>query len=149
MAIRTTLTGAAVAVLATAGPLTGVAHAQGDLDCADFRFQEDAQAEFDRDRTDPNRLDEDQGRDDGIACEVLPRRDTAAVSVATRPPTTALPTTALPTLGVQGGSGGSVGPAGFERAIGVALALGGAGLAGAYVVRRRRATQPQSRLKDR
>jgi hypothetical protein len=75
---------------------------------------------------------------------VLPRRDTAAVSVATP-----LPTTALPTLGVQGGSGGSVGPAGFERAIGVALALGGAGLAGAYVVRRRRAAQPQSRLKGR
>ncbi|MFJ9153685.1 hypothetical protein ACIRP7_37910 [Streptomyces sp. NPDC102270] len=139
MGIRITLTGAALAVLATAGPLTGVAHAQGDLDCADFRFQEDAQAVLDLDRTDPNRLDEDQGRDDGIACEVLPHRGTAAVSAATP----------LPTLGVQGGSGGSVGPAGFERAIGVALALGGAGLAGAYVVRRRRATQPQARLKDR
>ncbi|WP_266390801.1 hypothetical protein [Streptomyces canus] len=144
MGIRIALTGAAVAVLATAGPLTGVAHAEGDRDCADFRFQEDAQAVFDLDPTDPNRLDEDRGRDDGIACEVLPRRDTAAVSVATP-----LPTTALPTLGVQGGSGGSVGPAGFERAIGVALALGGAGLAGAYVVRRRRAAQPQSRLKGR
>ncbi|MEV3907019.1 hypothetical protein [Streptomyces canus] len=144
MGIRTTLTGAAVAVLAAAGPLTGVAHAQGDLDCADFRFQEDAQAVFDLDPTDPNRLDEDRGRDDGIACEVLPRRDTEAVSVATP-----LPTTALPTLGVQGGSGGSVGPAGFERAIGVALALGGVGLAGAYVVRRRRAAQPQSRLRGR
>ncbi|MFF7544357.1 hypothetical protein ACFZCU_12160 [Streptomyces canus] len=144
MGIRIALTGAAVAVLATAGPLTGVAHAEGDRDCADFRFQEDAQAVFDLDPTDPNRLDEDRGRDDGIACEVLPRRDSAAVSVATP-----LPTTALPTLGVQGGSGGSVGPAGFERAIGVALALGGAGLAGAYVVRRRRAAQLQSRLKGR
>ncbi|KQW06033.1 hypothetical protein [Streptomyces sp. Root369] len=144
MGIRIALTGAAVAVLATAGPLTGVAHAEGDRDCADFVYQEDAQAVFDLDPTDPNRLDEDRGRDDGIACEVLPRRDTAAVNVATP-----LPTTALPTLGVQGGSGGSVGPAGFERAIGVALALGGAGLAGAYVVRRRRAAQPQSRLKGR
>src|SRR3954447_9645032 len=103
MGIRITLTGAAVAVLATAGPLTGVAHAKGDRDCADFRFQEDAQAVFDLDPSDPNRLDEDRGRDDGIACEVLPRRDTAAVSVASP-----LPTTALPTLGVQGGSGGSV-----------------------------------------
>ncbi|MER7562511.1 hypothetical protein ABTZ93_06015 [Streptomyces sp. NPDC097941] len=139
MGIRITLTGAALAVLATAGPLTGVAHAQGDLDCADFRFQEDAQEQFDLDRSDPNRLDEDQGRDDGIACEVLPHRGDTDVSVAT----------ALPTLGVQGGSGGSVGPAGFERAIGVALAVGGVGLAGAYVVRRRRATQPQARLKDR
>ncbi|MEU1481189.1 hypothetical protein ACFYZ8_44050 [Streptomyces sp. NPDC001668] len=151
MAIRITLTGAALAVLATAGPLTGVAHAQGDLDCADFVYQEDAQALFDLDRTDPNRLDEDQGPDDGIACEVLPHRGTAAVSAATplaTPLTTPL-TTPLPTLGVQGGSGGSVGPAGFERAIGVALALGGVGLAGAYVVRRRRGTQPQARLKGR
>ena len=138
MSIRITLTGAALAVLATAGPLTGVAHAQGDLDCADFRFQEDAQAQFDLDRTDPNRLDEDQGPDDGIACEVLPHRGTA-VSVATP----------LPTLGVQGGSGGSVGPAGFERAIGVALALGGVGLAGTYVVRRRRGTHSPARLKGR
>ncbi|MFF7647896.1 hypothetical protein [Streptomyces canus] len=151
MAIRITLTGAALAVLATAGPLTGVAHAQGDLDCADFAFQEDAQAQFDLDRTDPDLLDEDQGPDDGIACEALPRRGTAAVSVATP---TATPlftplTTPLPTLGVQGGSGGSVGPAGFERAIGVALAVGGVGLAGAYVVRRRRAAHPHPRLKDR
>ncbi|KUM85792.1 MULTISPECIES: hypothetical protein [Streptomyces] len=154
MAIRTTLTGAALAVLATAGPLTGIAHAQGDLDCADFAYQEDAQAQFDRDRSDPNRLDEDQGPDDGIACEVLPRRDTAVVSAAT-PLSTPLSTPAtpltspLPTLGVQGGSGGSVGPAGFERAIGVALAVGGVGLAGAYVVRRRRATHPPARLRDR
>ncbi|MET7730849.1 hypothetical protein ABZT02_05735 [Streptomyces sp. NPDC005402] len=147
MAIRIALTAAALSVLATAGPLTGIAHAQDDLDCADFAFQEDAQAEFDLDRSDPNRLDEDRGRDDGIACEVLPRRDTAAVSVAT-PLITPL-VTPLPTLGVQGGSGGSVGPAGFERAIGVALALGGVGLAGAYVVRRRRSTRPHARLKDR
>ncbi|MEU0948992.1 hypothetical protein ABZ379_40915 [Streptomyces canus] len=155
MAIRITLTGAALAVLATAGPLTGVAHAQGDLDCADFAFQEDAQAEFDLDRTDPDRLDEDQGPDDGIACEALPRRDTAEVSVAmpvTTPPTTAPVTplvTPVPTLGVQGGSGGSVGPAGFERAIGVALAVGGVGLAGAYMVRRRRAANPHPHVKDR
>jgi hypothetical protein len=142
MAIRITLTGAALAVLATAGPLTGVAHA-GDLNCADFVYQEDAQAQFDLDRSDPDRLDEDQGPDDGIACEVLPRRGTAAVSAATPL------ATPVPTLGVQGGSGGSVGPAGFERAIGVALALGGVGLAGAYVVRRRRGTHPHSRLRGR
>jgi len=127
MRIRTTLTGAAMVILAT-GPLTGVAHARADLDCADFVYQEDAQAVYDVDTSDPNRLDEDQGPDDGIACEVLPRRSTAAVSVAT----------AVPTLGVQGGVGGSTGPAGFERAVGVALALGGVGLAGVYVRRRLR-----------
>lgn len=106
MAIRISLTGAALAVLATAGPLTGVAHAQGDLDCADFRFQEDAQAVFDLDRSDPNRLDEDQGRDDGIACEVLPHRGTAAVSVPTP----------VPTLGVREASAAVRGrPAGNGR----------------------------------
>ena len=88
-------TGTAVVVLITAGPLTGIAHARADRDCADFVYQEDAQAVFDLDRTDPDRLDEDQGPDDGIACEVLPRRSSTVVSVAT----------AVPTLGVQGGTG--------------------------------------------
>jgi hypothetical protein len=83
---------------------------------------------YDLDRSDPNRLDEDQGPDDGIACEVLPRRGTAGLTAATP----------LPTLGVQGGVGGSVGPAEFEQAVGVALALGALGLAMGYAVRRRR-----------
>jgi hypothetical protein len=40
----------------------------GDLDCADFSTQEEAQAEFDSDPSDPHNLDAD---DDGIACEEL------------------------------------------------------------------------------
>ncbi|MFB8771348.1 hypothetical protein [Streptomyces broussonetiae] len=77
---------AAVTVLATAGPAIGSAHAQaGDLDCRDFAFQEDAQAELARDPSDPHRLDEDQGPDDGVACEALPLRATARTTV---PPTT-------------------------------------------------------------
>jgi hypothetical protein len=40
----------------------------GDLDCADFTTQDEAQAVFDRDPSDPNRLDDDG---DGIACETL------------------------------------------------------------------------------
>jgi hypothetical protein len=45
----------------------------GDLDCADFASQADAQAEFERDRSDPHGLDPDG---DGIACEsVVPSRD--------------------------------------------------------------------------
>ncbi|KKD02340.1 hypothetical protein TN53_41085, partial [Streptomyces sp. WM6386] len=75
MDIRTPCVLAATVLLA-AGPLDGLAHAQTDLDCSDFVYQEDAQAEFDRDLNDPYRLDEDQGPDDGIACEVLPRRST-------------------------------------------------------------------------
>ena len=37
-----------------------------DLDCADFRSQAEAQREYERDRSDPHRLDAD---DDGEACE--------------------------------------------------------------------------------
>ncbi|SEE23253.1 excalibur calcium-binding protein [Streptomyces sp. TLI_105] len=72
MSSRSTVSGIALAI-ASVAPLAGVAHAR-DLDCKDFHFQEDAQAVFDRDTSDPNRLDEDQGPDDGIACEALPRR---------------------------------------------------------------------------
>ncbi|MFC7976824.1 excalibur calcium-binding protein [Streptomyces cinereoruber] len=77
MSSRSVVVGIALAVVSVA-PLSGVAHAQ-DLNCQDFRFQEDAQAVFDLDRTDPHGLDEDQGPDDGIACEELPRRGTGAV----------------------------------------------------------------------
>jgi hypothetical protein len=38
----------------------------GELDCADFATQEEAQAELEQDPSDPNRLDADN---DGIACE--------------------------------------------------------------------------------
>jgi hypothetical protein len=47
------------------------ARAQGDLDCSDFDTQEEAQAELDKDSSDPNNLDADN---DGIACENLPHR---------------------------------------------------------------------------
>ncbi|MFC8899558.1 excalibur calcium-binding protein [Streptomyces cinereoruber] len=77
MSSRSVVVGIALAVVSVA-PLSGVAHAQ-DLNCQDFRFQEDAQAVFDLDRTDPHGLDEDRGPDDGIACEELPRRGTGAV----------------------------------------------------------------------
>ncbi len=68
--MRRTLSSALLAgglVVALAGPAT----AQGrDLDCADFETQAAAQAEFDRDPSDPNGLD---GNDnDGKACEGLP-----------------------------------------------------------------------------
>jgi hypothetical protein len=43
--------------------------AQQDLDCRDFATQEEAQAVYDADPSDPNGLDRDN---DGIACETLP-----------------------------------------------------------------------------
>ncbi|OSZ59667.1 hypothetical protein OQI_14880 [Streptomyces pharetrae CZA14] len=69
---RTGAAGALFAIIATV-PSAGPAHAQ-DLDCTHFSHQEDAQAVFDADRSDPHRLDEAQGPDDGVACEVLPVR---------------------------------------------------------------------------
>lgn len=52
-----------------------------DLDCSDFAFQEDAQAELDADPTDPNGLDGND--DDGLACESLPSRGTTPPSSST------------------------------------------------------------------
>lgn len=152
--------------LAAVLPQASAAHAQ-DLDCRDFTHQEDAQALFDSDPSDPHRLDEDQGPDDGIACEALPRRaDGTASSTSSPRPTTAAPSvsptgsttpTAVPTLtppvvatstspaavasrGVRGGLGGSSdsGPSGLEAGIGAAF-VAGALAVGGYLLRRRRA----------
>jgi hypothetical protein len=50
-----------------------VASAQ-DLNCSDFATQQEAQAELDRNPSDPNNLDSDN---DGVACESLPGGGTA------------------------------------------------------------------------
>ncbi|MDQ1021184.1 excalibur calcium-binding protein [Streptomyces afghaniensis] len=130
-------------------PLADPAHARQDLDCRDFSFQEDAQAVFDADPSDPNRLDEDQGPDDGIACEALARRGvispttspspSASPSVSPSVPVTATPTGA-PARGVRGGLGGAVasGPSDWEVAVGLTFAAGAAVAAGYAVKRRRR-----------
>ena len=60
----------AIPALAGGPPASGQA---ADLNCDDFEFQEEAQAVYDADPTDPNRLDADN---DGIACEELPSRGT-------------------------------------------------------------------------
>jgi hypothetical protein len=134
MRIRAGLT-TAVTVILTAGPVAGLAHAQSDLDCSDFAFQEDAQAELRRDPSDPNRLDEDRGPDDGIACEFLPRRNAVSSTVS-----------AVPTRGVQGGAGGSTDPADFARPLGMGLTLGALGVTASYLVRRhRRSVGPHRR----
>lgn len=53
--------------------------AQDDLNCDDFATQEDAQAEFDADPSDPNGLDGPPGEGftgiEGVACEELPSGD--------------------------------------------------------------------------
>jgi hypothetical protein len=62
-------------LLAAVGPGAGAALAAGaDVkNCDDFRYQEDAQAVYDEDTTDPNKLDGND--DDGRACESLPSRE--------------------------------------------------------------------------
>src|SRR4051812_16750957 len=87
--------GMALAVVSIA-PLAGSAHAQ-DVNCSDFTYQEDAQSVYNQDPTDPNRLDEDRGADDGIACEVLPRRPVATAAAST--PATSTPTASAPATG--------------------------------------------------
>ncbi|GGV23833.1 excalibur calcium-binding protein [Streptomyces griseoflavus] len=89
--------------LAAIVPLADPAQAQ-DLDCSDFTYQEDAQTFFDLDRSDPHRLDEDPGPDDGLACEALPRRGLTSSTFRPAPvgppptrPASPSPTTAPPT----------------------------------------------------
>lgn len=61
---------AAVAGLVGALALVAPATAQVDLDCSDFDTQEEAQAVYDADPSDPHGLDGADG--DGIVCESLP-----------------------------------------------------------------------------
>lgn len=153
-------TGAAGIVLAIVAtvPLAGPAHAQDDLDCRHFAYQEDAQNVYDSDPRDPHGLDEDQGANDGIACEVLPRRGGGLTSSTFAPRRTATPaatatavapapvTTPAATVtatqtprGVRGGLGGAseTGPGAWDLAIGATF-VAGAALTTAFVVKRRR-----------
>ncbi|MGI5484542.1 excalibur calcium-binding protein [Streptomyces lavendofoliae] len=137
--------------IASVVPLSGTAHAQ-DLDCRDFVYQEDAQAVFDSDPRDPHRLDEDRGPDDGIACEVLPRRagavapqDTPAPRDTATPQATVIAPAAssspVPARGVRGGLGGASEPARDAWWTGAGLTLAaGAAVGAGWVVRRRRHT---------
>lgn len=108
--------------------LAPAAMAQDDLNCDDFEFQEDAQAELEQDPSDPHGLDRDN---DGIACETsLPSRDGPPEDDDDAP---------APTDGVDTGAGGTAASGmslvqlGFTA--GGALAL--AGLVAALVRRRR------------
>jgi hypothetical protein len=82
------------------------------FDCEDFASQEDAQAWYERDHTDPSDLDADS---DGIACEALPSRPTpppggggltTTAPPSTTPPTSSPPTTPPPTSSTTIDSGG-------------------------------------------
>ncbi|MEW2611676.1 excalibur calcium-binding protein [Streptomyces sp. NPDC047880] len=164
---RTGALGALFAVAAMV-PMADPAHARQDLDCRDFAFQEDAQAVFDADRSDPHRLDEDEGPDDGIACEALAHRGiisptTSATASPTSSPTdspspsasaSAVPSASVtagpsaspssrpsssPSGGVRGGLGGAVASGPSDWELAIGLTFAaGAAVAAGYVVRRRR-----------
>ena len=68
------LLGALCTALTLALVSAAMAQTTDQFDCGDFEFQEDAQDVFDQDPSDPSGLDEDDGVDDGIACESLPSR---------------------------------------------------------------------------
>lgn len=123
----------AVAILMVMAP---AAIAQDTLNCGDFEFQEDAQAVYDADPSDPHGLD---GSDnDGIACESLPPRGSAAPSEPTAPTGTDTTDGAAgsgtsgqtPAGGVPTGAGGTAasGLPSLQLLVGMAGAMGAAGL---------------------
>src|SRR3954447_24385742 len=72
-------TTAAAGVLFTAAlsfGFSGTANAADIYNCSDFTYQEDAQAVYNQDTSDPNGLDGTPN--DGVACESLPRRGTSS-----------------------------------------------------------------------
>ncbi len=85
---------ALVLVMAPAGlaQSRGPSGADGTYNCADFDFQEDAQAFFNNDPGDTNGLDGPPGDastgQPGVACEELPSRGTTTGGGMTQQPTT-------------------------------------------------------------
>ena len=146
---------AAAVSLALIGPAP-FAFAATDKDCSDFQYQEDAQAVYNADPSDPNRLDNDN---DGIACESLPHRPVTKPPVTTTPKTTTPSTTTKtpapattkttspgsqvkvkPAGGVATGGGDDPGTGDGAVWAGGGLLLAGAA-AGSVVYLRRRATR--------
>ncbi len=92
-------TTAAAGVLFTAAlsfGLSGTAQAV-DLNCSNFTYQEDAQALYNQDPSDPNGLDGDDN--DGFACESLPSRGTSGASTGSTTGSTSGATTGAGTSG--------------------------------------------------
>lgn len=136
------------AALAISVSLAGPAHAQDLYDCEDFTYQEEAQAVFDQDTSDPYGLDGPIGEASdgvpGVACESLPSNSDGATPTPTPTPTptgtmTATATedgdddggatpqvTATPTGGVPAGGGdGNGGQVVVLAGLATLLAAGG------------------------
>jgi hypothetical protein len=131
-------TTAAAGVLATAAlsfGFSGTAHAADTYNCGHFTYQEDAQAEYDKDPSDPHGLDGPVGSAfsgvQGVACEDLPSRGTtstsSAVTATTTPSTTGSQVSTRPAGAVAAGDGSSAG----EDAGALPYVLGGVALTAA------------------
>jgi micrococcal nuclease len=83
------------------------APSSGDLDCSNFDTQAEAQAEYDRDPSDPHGLDGPQGEsytgNPGVACEDLPGYSEAPSSASASPTSSASPS--APASAPSGGGG--------------------------------------------
>ncbi len=117
-----TATGVGAALLFAAAPVQANGH-----NCRDYDTQEEAQAAFDADPSDPNGLDRDN---DGVACETRP--GSGDMGGMEDPPQM---TGGTPAGGVDTGGGGTAGLESQGLLVGGAAAMfGGAVL---YTVRRR------------
>ena len=113
----------------------------GDVSCSSFTYQEDAQAELDRDPSDPNGLDGPVGpASDGIpnrACESLPSRSGVAPPPLPGPGDGEVPTGDVATgLGGMADANGASGKPPW-----VALGAGAAAATAGLVLVRRRAVR--------
>ena len=85
------------------------ASGQDLYDCGDFEYQEDAQAVYDQDTSDPYGLDGPQGEAStgtpGVACEELPNRTPNETRQQRDTPTPILEPTPPPSSSGRGGSG--------------------------------------------
>ncbi|HEX2300516.1 MAG TPA: excalibur calcium-binding domain-containing protein [Pseudonocardiaceae bacterium] len=93
LAFRAALAAVSVPVAAAAllVGISGTALAAQNLNCDDFTYQEDAQAVYDANPSDPHGLDGDDN--DGLACESLPRRPVQQPPATTEPPVPSPPAT--------------------------------------------------------
>ena len=134
MRISKLVAAGALALATTVLTMPSAAASAGDVDCPDFSTQAEAQAEYDADPSDPNRLDAD---DDGIACETLPGGGGGTSDDGVAEDDDAV----VPEGGVDTGAGGTAG----VESEGL-LVLGGVAVAGAaaLVLYRRRFASDES-----
>ncbi|MGY2079887.1 hypothetical protein [Modestobacter sp. SYSU DS0657] len=116
----------AVATVLFAGlsiPMAGTALAADVYNCSDYTYQEEAQAVFNEDTSDPNQLDDD---DDQIACETLPSNGGSVTVSAGTNGTTDGQVTTTPQGAVAAGDGSAA-----EDGSVLPYVLGGLAFAGA------------------